>query len=76
MAVLGVQRLLSAQLVLNFPTVAAALIAHFEIGIVLMDFVWCSEFPLIELSICAAPVAIVTVFCVSRSDGHVLAGCV
>ena len=64
-AVLAVQRLLPAQFVLYLPTVTAAVVARLKIGIVLMDFVWCSEFPLVELSLCAPLVSIVAVFGVS-----------
>lgn len=60
-AILGIQRLLPAKLIPHFATMAAGLISHVEIGVVVVDFVWCSELPLVELALRAAVVAVVTV---------------
>ena len=68
MAVLRIKRLLATQLVLDLPTVAATFVADFEAGIVLVDFVWGTVFPLVEL---ALHVAIVTVIAVGALGLHV-----
>lgn len=70
MAVFRVQRLLTAQLVPDLPAVTAALVADFEIGIVAVDFVRSAEFPLVELALSAAVVAVVAVGAVALCIGH------
>jgi len=69
-AVLRVQWLLTAQLVPDLPAVTAALVADFEIGIVALDFVGSTEFPLVELALGAAVVAIVAVGAVALCICH------
>lgn len=61
MAVLCVERLLATQLVLDLPTVTAAFVAGLEVGIVLVDFVWCTILPFIELAMHVTIVAIVAI---------------
>lgn len=51
MAELGGQRLFSAQLVLDFPTVTATLPLRIELPIIPMNLVWCSVFPLVLFSV-------------------------
>lgn len=70
MAVFRVKRLLAAQLVSDLPAVTAALVADFEIGIVALDFVGSTEFPLVELALGAAVVAVVTVGAVALCISH------
>lgn len=62
MAVLRVQWLLPAQLILDLPTMAACLISHLEIRIVVMDLVWCTVFPVILLPMHLALITIITIF--------------
>lgn len=66
MAVLGIQRLFSAQLVCHFAAMAASSVASVEIGIVVVDLVWCSMLPLVQFSLSISFVAIVTVGSVGR----------
>ncbi len=66
MAVLGIQWLFSAQLVCHFAAMTASSVASFEVGVVAMDLVWCSVLPLIQLSLGASLVAIVTIGSVGR----------
>ncbi len=70
MAVFRVQWLLTAQLVPDLPAVTAALVADFEIGIVALDFVGSTEFPLVELALGAAVVAVVAVGAVALCICH------
>ncbi len=58
---LGVQWLLPTQLIPYLPAMTAALIADVKVGIIFMDLVWCSKLPLVELSLCASVVPIVTI---------------
>ena len=51
MAELGVQRLLPAQLIFDSSAMTAAFVQGFEVRVVLVDFVWLSEFPFIVLSL-------------------------
>ena len=76
MAELGVQWLFPAQLVLNLAAVTTGFVADFEIGVVLMDLVRCSKFPLIKVSLRAAIVPIIAIRSVGRSVRHVLGTCV
>ena len=62
MAVFGVQGLLPAQLVLHLPAMAAAVVSGLEVGIVVVDFVRCAEFPLVVVSLQLAMITIVAVF--------------
>ena len=51
MTVLGRQRLLPAQLILDFAAVALAIPHSFEFTVVFMDLIWGTVLPLILLSI-------------------------
>ena len=62
MAVLRVQGLLPAQLILDLPTMAASLISHVEIGIIVVDLIWCTVLPLVVLPMHVALIAVVTIF--------------
>ena len=62
MAVFRVQWLLPAQLVLHLPAMATGVVSGFEVGIVVVDLVRCTEFPLVMLSIELAMITIVAVF--------------
>ena len=62
MAVLRVQWLLPAQLILDLPTMAASLISHVKIRIVVVDLVWCTVLPLIVLPMHLALITIITIF--------------
>lgn len=70
MAVLCVERLLTAQLVSDLPAVTAALVADLEVGIVALDFVGGTEFPLVKLALGAAIVAVVAVGAVALCISH------
>lgn len=70
MAVFRVKGLLAAQLVSDLPAVTAALVADFEIGIVALDFVGSTEFPLVEVALGAAVVAVVAVGAVALCICH------
>ena len=72
MAEFRIQWLLPAQLVLYLTTMAAAFVADMEVGVVFVDLVWCSEFPLVEVSLCAFRVLPSGVLC---SSVHVLGTC-
>ena len=69
MAIFRIQWLLPTQLVLYLAAVAAAFIANVKLGVILMDLVRCTEFPLVKLSLCAAWV---TPSGVLRASIHVL----
>lgn len=61
MAVFGVQWLLSAQLVLNLATMTAAVISSLEIGIIVVDFVWCTKLPFVVFAMKVALISIVSI---------------
>lgn len=52
MTVFGSQRLLSAKLILDFPTVALRIPYCFEVWVVVVDFIWLSMLPLVFLAVC------------------------
>jgi len=66
MAVLGIQRLLSAQLVCHFAAMTASIVANVELGVVAVDLVWCSMFPFIQLPLNVSLVAIISIGSVGR----------
>ena len=66
MAVFRIQRLLSAQLILDLATMAAGFIAGVKVWVVVMDLVGCSKLPLIVFAVSAPVVAIVAVGTVCR----------
>jgi len=75
---LGIQGLLPAQLVLDLATVTAGFVANAEIRVVFVHLVGCSEFPLIELALCATVVSICIVTILGRVLGasvHLPCGC-
>jgi len=74
MAVLCVKWLLTAQLVSDLSAMTAALVADFEIGIVALDFVRSTEFPLVELAFRAAVVTVVAIGAVALCIGHLEQG--
>lgn len=43
-----IQRLLSTQLIRNFPTMATCLVPRLEVALVLVDLVWWSCFPFVD----------------------------
>ncbi len=49
-AIFGVERLLPTELVVDFPTMAASFIPRVEVGIVFVDPIWRTEFPLIQFA--------------------------
>lgn len=61
MAVFRVEGLLSAQLVLDLPTVTATMVSHLEVGVVVVHFVRCTELPLVEFTLELALVTIVAI---------------
>jgi len=61
MAILRVQGLLPAQLILDLAAMTAALIANFEVWIGVVHAVWSPVFPGVELALCTAIVSVVTV---------------
>lgn len=61
MAVLRIQWPLPAQLIPDLPTVTARLIAHMEVGIVVVHLVRRAVLPPVELALHAAVVAVVAV---------------
>ena len=61
MTILCIQRLLSAQLVSDLATMTATLVADMEVWICVVDTVWGPLFPLVEFSLCAPVVAVVSV---------------
>lgn len=69
-AVLRVQGLLSAQLVLDLPAMAASFVADVEVGRLIMDSVGRSVLPGIELALSVPRVTIVTVGSVCRFFCH------
>ena len=66
MAVLGIQRLLPAQLVFDLATMAAGLIAGVKVWVIVMNLVGCSKLPLIVFAFSAPLIAIVTIGTVCR----------
>ncbi len=68
-AVLRVQRLLSAQLVLDLPAMTASLVADMEVGL-FMDSVRRSMFPGVELALSIPRVTIVAISSVCRCFSH------
>ena len=60
-AILGIQRLLPAQLIPDLPTVTAALVANVEVWIGVVHAVRCPTLPRVQLAFCAAVVAIVAI---------------
>ena len=61
MAVLGIQWLLSTQLILDLPTMAASLVSRVEIGIVIVNLVRCALLPLVVFFIDVASIAIIAI---------------
>ena len=68
-AVLRVQRLLSAQLVLDLPTMTASFVAYMEVGRI-MDSVRRSMLPGVELALSIPGVTVFTVGSVCRCFPH------
>ena len=68
-AVLRVQRLLSAQLVLDLSAMTASFVAYMEVGL-FMNSVWRSMLPGIELALSVTRVTIVAVGSVCRCFSH------
>lgn len=66
MAVLGIQRLLPAQFVLDLPAMTAAMVASVKVWVVVVDLVGCSELPLVMVAFSVSFIAIVTVIAVCR----------
>ena len=66
MAVLGIQWLFPAQLILDLATMAACFIASVKVGIVVMDLVWRSVLPGVELAFSTSIIAIITIGAVGR----------
>ena len=61
MAVLGIQWLFAAQLILDLATMAACFIASVKVWIVVVDLVWCSMLPGVVLAFSASIITIVTI---------------
>lgn len=66
MAVFRIQRLLPAQLILDPAAMAAGLIAHMKVRVIVVDLVGRSMLPCIDLSFRAAVVAVVSIRPVCR----------
>lgn len=61
MAILGIQWLITAQLVLDLAAMAAALIARLEMVLLIVYLVWGTMLPFVELSLSGAVISIVAV---------------
>ena len=61
MAVLGIQRLLPAQLVLDLTAMTACFIASVKVWVIVVDLVGCSMLPFVVLAFGVSIVAIVAV---------------
>lgn len=61
MAVLGIQRLLAAQLIPDLAAMTASLIAGLEVLCLVINSIWCTMLPFVEFSLSGALVSIVTV---------------
>ena len=61
MAVLGIQRLLPAQLVLDLTAMTACFIASVKVWVIVVDLVGCSMLPFVVLALGVSIVAIVAV---------------
>ena len=66
MTILGIQRLLPTQLILDLPAMTASLIADVKIWVIVMDSIGRSEFPRVQISFRAPGVAIIAVCTVGR----------
>lgn len=70
MTVLGIQWFLAAQLILNLAAVTAPLVADLETFGLVMDSVWRTMLPLIQLAFSRSWIAVLAISGVSRV-GHV-----
>lgn len=61
MAVFAIQRLLPAQLVLNFTAMTAGFITSVKVWVIVVDLVWCSMLPLVELALGASLITIIAI---------------
>ena len=66
MAVLRIQRLFPAELELDFPAMAASLVADMEIRVVVVDGVWRTMLPGVEFTFGVTWITIVAVGAVGR----------
>lgn len=66
MAVLGIQRLLPTQLILDLTAMTASFIASVKVWIAVVDLVGCSMLPFVVLAFSVSFVAIITVITVCR----------
>ena len=57
----GIQWLLTTQLVLDLATVAASRVADMKVGVIFMNFVWGTVFPLVQFAFHMSWIAVLAV---------------
>lgn len=72
-AVFASQWLVSAQLVLDFPAMAAALPLDGEVLVLAMDAVWFTVLPCVDISMCGISSLVLVSFWMNRAVGLVIA---